>query len=146
MVNAQMALGRVLPFPTPEKKQRLQTGHVINRILACKDDLLTALEVLRDSFNAILGETPSRDADEILAKAEAAVQQAHNVMANVAVTTAKLKNLRAMSQKPLPLFPPSGIKRARSTIKKSSAVSRKRAGDRPNLCNRGHPSDDRECR
>jgi hypothetical protein len=129
MVNIQMALGRILPFPTPKKNQGSQTSNLIYRILGCKDDLLTALEVLRDSFNAILGETPSRDADEILAQAEAAVQQAHNVMANVAVTTAAIKNLRAMSQKQLPLFPPSSITRARSTTKRASAVSRKRAGD-----------------
>jgi hypothetical protein len=129
MVNTQMALGRILPFPTPKKKQGSQTSNLIYRILDCKDDLLTALELLRDSFNAIMGETPSRDADEILAQAEAAVQQAHNVMANVAVTTAAIKNLRAMSQKQLPLFPPSSITRARSTTKRASAVSRKRAGD-----------------
>ena len=129
MVNAQMALGRVLPFPRPKKNQGLLGSNLVYRILDCKDDLLTALEVLRDSFNAILGETPSRDADEILAQAEAAVRQAHNVMANVAVMTAKLKNLRAMSQKQLPLFPPSSITRARSTTKRASVVSRKRAGD-----------------
>ena len=129
MVNAQRGLGRILPFPRPKKQQGLQRSNLIYRILDCKDDLLTALEVLRDSFNAILGEIPLRDADEILAQAEAAVQQAHNVMANVAVTTAKIKNLRAMSQKQLPLFPPSSITRARPTTRRASAVSRKRAGD-----------------
>jgi hypothetical protein len=129
MVNAQMALGKILPFPRPKQNQGLLRSNLVYRILDCKDDLLAALEVLRDSFNAILGDTPSRDADEILAQAEAAVQQAHNVMANVAVTTAKLKNLRAMLQKQLPLFPPSSITRARSTTKRAGAVSRKRTGD-----------------
>jgi hypothetical protein len=104
-----MALGRIIPFPTPKKTPELQTNYLIYRILDCKDDLLTALEVLRDSFNAILGGTPSRGAGEILAQAEAAVQQAHKVMANVAVTTTTIKNLQAIPQKQLLLFPPSSL-------------------------------------
>ncbi len=129
MVNTKMKLGRILPFPTPPKKPELQSTDLIYRILDCKDDLLTALEVLRDSFNAILGETSSRDADEILAQAEAAIQQAYNVTANVAVTAPIIKNLRTIPEKKLPLFPPSSITRARSTTRRVSAASRKRAGD-----------------
>ncbi len=109
MVNTQTASARILSFPATQQKPDLDADNLIRRIIDSKDDLLTALEILRDSYNVILAGTSSRDADEILAQAEAALQQAYNVMDNVEETTTIIKNLQATSQKQLLLFPPSNI-------------------------------------
>ena len=107
MVNTHTASARILFFPTTQQEPDLEANNLIHRIIDSKDNLLTALEVLRDSYNVILAGTSSRDADEILAQAEAALEQAHNVMANVEETTTIIKNLHVTSQKQLLLFPPS---------------------------------------
>src|ERR1700722_6133969 len=107
MVNTQTASARILAFPTAQPKPDLEATNLIHRIIDSKDNLLTALEVLRDSYNVILAGTSSRDADEILAQAEAALQQAHNVMASVKETTTIIRNVQAASHKQLLLFPPS---------------------------------------
>jgi hypothetical protein len=103
MVNAQTGLGVVLSFPIPEKTTDNQTDNVIFRILESKDSLMTALEHLRDSYNAMMVGKPLENADEILTQAESALQQAEDVMGNVPVTT-KIKDLQ-QSQKQLLLFP-----------------------------------------
>jgi precorrin-6B methylase 2 len=107
MVNTQTASARILSFPAPHQRPDLEATNLIHRIMDSKDNLLTALEILRDSYNAILAGKSLRDADNIFAQAEAALQQAHNVMANVAETTAIIKNVQATSQKQLLLFPAS---------------------------------------
>jgi hypothetical protein len=107
MVNAQTASARILSFPTPYQKPDLDADNLIHRIIDSKDSLLTALEILRDSYNVILAGTSLKDADEILAQAEASLRQAHNVMANVEETTTIIKNLQTTSQRQLLLFPPS---------------------------------------
>ena len=107
MVNTQPAPARILLFPTIQQQPDFEASILIHRIIDSKDNLLTALEVLRDSYNVILAGTSSTDADEILAQAEAALQQAHNVMANVEETNRIIKNLPATSQKQMLLFPPS---------------------------------------
>jgi hypothetical protein len=107
MVNTQTASARILSFPTTQQKPDLEANNLIRRIIDSKDSLLTALEVLRDSYNVILARTSLKDADEILAQAEAALQHAANVMANVEQTTRIIKNWQATSQKQLLLFPPS---------------------------------------
>jgi hypothetical protein len=107
MVNTQTASARILSFPTTQQKPDSAANDLIHRIMDSKDNLLTALEVLRDSYNMILAGTSLRDADEILAQAEAALQQAANVMTNAGETTTTIKNLQARSQRQLLLFPPS---------------------------------------
>ena len=107
MVNTQTASARILSFPTTQQKPDLEANNLIHRIIDSKDDLLTALEILRDSYNVILAGRSSRDADEILAQADAALHQAHNVMAYVQETTTIVKNLQTTSQKQLLLFPAS---------------------------------------
>ena len=107
MVNLQTTSARILFFPTTQQEPDLEANNLIHRIIDSKDNLLTALEVLRDSYNVILAGTSSRDADEILAQAESALQQAQNVMANVEETTTIIKNLHVTSQKQLLLFPAS---------------------------------------
>jgi hypothetical protein len=107
MVNAQTASATILSFPAPHQEPDLEANNLIHRIIDSKDDLLTALEILRDSYNVILAETSLTNAGEILAQAEAALRQAHNVMANVAETTTIVKHWQATSHKQLLLFPPS---------------------------------------
>jgi hypothetical protein len=106
MVHTQTASARILAFPTTQRKPDLAASNLIHRIIDSKDNLLTALEVLRDSYNVILAGTSSRDADDILVQAEAALQQAHNVMANVEETTTIIRNQQATSNGQLLLFPP----------------------------------------
>jgi hypothetical protein len=66
---------------------------------------MTALEHLRDSYNAInVGKNPE-NADEILTQAESALRQAENVMGHVPVPTTKIQDLQQLSQKQLLLFP-----------------------------------------
>jgi hypothetical protein len=108
MVNTQTSSARILLFPTAQQDPYLEGNNLILRIIDSKNNLLTALEVLRDSYNVILAGTSSGDTDEILAQAEAALQHAHNVIVNVEETTRIIKNLRATSQKQLLLFPPPG--------------------------------------
>jgi hypothetical protein len=107
MVNTQPATARILAFPTTQRMPNLEANNLIHRIIDSKDNLLTALEGLRDSYNVILEGTSSRDAAEISARAEAALQRAHNVMANVEETSTIIRNSHATSHRQLLLFPPS---------------------------------------
>jgi hypothetical protein len=105
MVDPQTGLGVLLSFPIPEKPTDNQTDHLIFRILQSNDSLMTALEHLRDLYNAMkVGKAPE-NADEILTRAESALQQAENVMGHVPVTTIKIPDLQQPSQNQLLLFP-----------------------------------------
>jgi hypothetical protein len=104
MVDPQTGLGVLLSFPMPEKTTGDQTDHLIFRILQSNDSLMTALEHLRDSYNAMKVGKTLENADEILTRAESALRQAENVMGHVPVTT-KIQDLQQLSQKQLLLFP-----------------------------------------
>jgi hypothetical protein len=103
MVEPQTGLGILLSFPTPGKIADNQTDHMIFRILESKDSLMTALEQLRDSYNAMMVGKPLWNADEILTQAENALQQAEDVMGHVPVTTTKIQDFQLQRQ--LLLFP-----------------------------------------
>jgi hypothetical protein len=105
MIDPQSGLGVLLPFPVPEKATGNQTDHLIFRILQSNDSLATALESLRDSYNAIKVGKTLENADEILTRAESTLRQAENVMGHVPVTTTEIRDLPQLSQKQLLLFP-----------------------------------------
>jgi hypothetical protein len=104
MVNPQTGLGVLLSFPIPNKPTDNQIDHMICRILQSNDSLTTALEHLRDSYNAMKVGKTLENADEILTQAESALQQAENVLGHVPVTTAKIQDLQPLSRKQLLLF------------------------------------------
>jgi hypothetical protein len=103
MVDPQTGLGVLLSFPIPEKTTDNQTDHLICRILQSNDSLMTVLEHLRDSYNAMKVGKTLENADEILTQAESALQQAENVMGQAPMTT-KIQNLQQPSQNQLLLF------------------------------------------
>jgi hypothetical protein len=105
MVDPQTGLGVLLSFPTPQKTPDNQIDHLIFRILQSNDGLMTALEHLRDSYNAMKVGKTLENADEILTQAESALRQAENVMGHVPVTATKIQDLQQKSQKRLLLFP-----------------------------------------
>jgi hypothetical protein len=105
MVAPKTELGVLLSFPIAEKTSNNQTDHLICRILQSNDSLMTALERLQDSYNAMkLGNT-LENADEILTQVETSLRQAENVMGHVPVTTTKIQDLQQRSQTQLLLFP-----------------------------------------
>jgi hypothetical protein len=105
MVDPPTGLGVLLSFPIPEKTTGNQTDHLIFRILQSNNSLMTALEHLRDSYNAIKVGKTLENADEILTQAESALRQAENVMGHAPVTTTKIEDLQQLSRKQLLLFP-----------------------------------------
>lgn|ERR1700733_5810712 len=105
MVDPKAGLGVLLSFPIPKKPTDNQTDPLICRILQSNDSLMTALEHLRDLYNAMkVGKAPE-NADEILTRAESALQQAENVMGHVPVTTIKIQVAKQLRQKQLLRFP-----------------------------------------
>jgi hypothetical protein len=72
MADSQTGPGVLLSFPIPEKTTDNQTDHLIFRILQSNDSLMTALEHLRDSYNAINVGKTLENADEILTQTESA--------------------------------------------------------------------------
>jgi hypothetical protein len=105
MVDPQTGLGVLLSFPIPEKATDNPTDHLIFRISQSNDSLTTALEHLRDSYNAMKVGKTLENADEILTQAESALRQAENVMGHAPVTTTKIQDLQQLSQKQQLLFP-----------------------------------------
>jgi methyl-accepting chemotaxis protein len=105
MVDQQTGVGVLLSFPIPERTTDNQTDHLIFQLLQSNDSLMTALEHLQDSYNALKVGNTLENADEILTQAESALRQAENVMGHVPVTTTKIQDLRQLSQKQLLLFP-----------------------------------------
>jgi hypothetical protein len=104
MVDQQTGLGVLLSFPIPDKTTGNQIDHLIFRILQSNNSLMTALEHLRDSYNAMKVGKTLENADEIVTQAESALQQAEDVMGHVPMTT-KIQDLQQSSQKQLLLFP-----------------------------------------
>lgn len=118
MADPKTALGVLLFFPKPVptaaskrhtglsgKTTHNQTDHLIQQILESNYGLMTALQQLRGSYNAMIVGQPLENADEILARAEIALKQAQDVVGHVPVTTAKTDDLQGLSQKQLLLFP-----------------------------------------
>jgi hypothetical protein len=105
MADPQQELGLLLSFPIPGKTTDNQSDHLIYRILESNDSLMTALEHLWNSYNAMMVGEPLRNADEILAQAESALQQAEDVMGHGAMATTKIQASQQLSQTQLLLFP-----------------------------------------
>ena len=70
MVNPNNA-GKLLPFPVPRPVPGSPAENWCLRILETKDNLVSALELLRIAYNEMLAGKPVKAADEILANVEA---------------------------------------------------------------------------
>jgi hypothetical protein len=107
MVNPNRASGKVLFFPTPKQNAESAVENWIHRILETKDNLVSALELLRISYNAMLAGKPVREADEILAQVEGILQHGEAVKTNaiLTATTVRGSSLPQAKHRPLLFFP-----------------------------------------
>ena len=99
--------GKLLLFPAPKHKLGSPVESWIHRILETKDNLVTALELLRVSYNAMLAGRPIREAEKILEQVEAILKQAEKVNgAAIPAATDVHGTLQPAKRKSLLLFPP----------------------------------------
>jgi hypothetical protein len=83
MVNRNNA-GKVLPFPVPRPVPGSRAENWCLRILETKDNLLSALELLRIAYNEMLAGKPVKATDEILAQVEAILRNDKKIYTVVA--------------------------------------------------------------
>jgi hypothetical protein len=64
MINPVSASGKVLPFVTPQASQEGKLEKWFRGVIQSNQDLVTALERLRDSYQELLTEKPFSEADQ----------------------------------------------------------------------------------
>jgi hypothetical protein len=62
--------GKILPFPSSTSVPEAAAQDWSPRILETRDNLVNALEYIRDEYNAMLAGKPITAADEVLARVE----------------------------------------------------------------------------
>jgi hypothetical protein len=98
--------GKILPFPssTPVPKAAAQDWSL--RILETRDNLVNALEYIRDEYNAMLAGKPITAAEEVLARVETILR---NEKVSLYTVVAKIRvhgpTPRDTKRKVLLLFP-----------------------------------------
>lgn len=107
MPKINTASGKLLSFPVPKHNPGSPVENWIHRILETKDNLVSALELLRVSYNAMLAGRPIREAEKIMEQVEAILKQAEKVNGTaVRAATEVHGSLQPAKQKSLLLFPP----------------------------------------
>jgi hypothetical protein len=64
MIKQVNATGKVLPFVTPQSSHDGKLEKWFRGVIQSNQDLMTALERLRDSYQALLKEKPFHEADQ----------------------------------------------------------------------------------
>jgi hypothetical protein len=72
--------GKLLSFPVPRPVPGSPAENWCLRILETKDNLVSALELLRIAYNEMLAGKPVKAADEILAQVEAILRKDERIL------------------------------------------------------------------
>jgi hypothetical protein len=105
MVNRDNA-GKLLPFPVPRPVPGSRAENWCLRILETKDNLLSALELLRIAYNEMLAGRPVKSVDEVLARVEAILRNDAKIPAYTVVAAIRIHGSIAPKPKPkVLLFP-----------------------------------------
>jgi hypothetical protein len=107
MVNPNAASGKLLSFPIPKQNSESPVENWIHRLVETKDNLVSALELLRISYNAMQAGKPIVEAAKILEQVEGVLKHAEKVKGTAvpAATEVHGSSLQPARQKPLLLFP-----------------------------------------
>jgi hypothetical protein len=89
MVNRNNA-GKLLSFPAPRPVPGSPAENWCLRILETKDNLVSALELLRIAYNEMLAGKTVKAADEILAQVEAILRKDDKIPAHTVVAAIKI--------------------------------------------------------
>jgi hypothetical protein len=90
--------GKLLLFPSPDPITGIPAENWSRRILEIKDNLVSAIEVLRTAYNEMLAGKPVKPADEILAQVEAIVRNDAKIPAYTVVAAIRIH--RSISPEP----------------------------------------------
>jgi hypothetical protein len=82
--------GKLLSFPVPRPVPGSPAENWCLRILETKDNLVSALELLRIAYNEMLAGKPVKAADEILAQVEAILRKDEKIPAYTVVAASKI--------------------------------------------------------
>lgn len=107
MANPNTASGKLLSFPMLKQNIESPVENWIHRLLETKDNLVSALELLRISYNAMQAGMPMLEAERILEQVEAILKHAEKVKGTAVATVTEVhgSNLQSAKQKPLLPFP-----------------------------------------
>jgi hypothetical protein len=106
MVNPRNS-GKILSFPSSTPVPEAAAQDWSPRILETRDNLLNALEYVRDEYNAMLAGKPITAADEILARVEIILRNDERISSYTVVAKLKIDGPTSREAKPkiLLLFP-----------------------------------------
>lgn len=107
MANPNPGSGKLLSFPMLKQNSESPVENWIHRLVETKDNLVSALELLRISYNAMQAGKPIMEAEKILEQVEGILKHAEKVKpaALPAATEVDGSSLQPAKQKPLLLFP-----------------------------------------
>jgi hypothetical protein len=107
MANPNPASGKLLSFPTVKQNPESPVENWIHRLVETKDNLVSALELLRISYNAMQAGKPIMEAEKILEQVEGILKHAEKVKGAAALTATEVhgSNLQPAKQKPPLRFP-----------------------------------------
>jgi len=107
MANPNTASGKLLSFPTLQQNLESPVENWIHRLVETKDNLVSALELLRISYNAMQAGKPIMEAEKILEQVEGILKHAEKVKPTAVPTATEVdgSSLQPATQKPLLLFP-----------------------------------------
>lgn len=109
MVNPNNA-GKLLPFPVPRPVPGSRAENCCLRILETKDNLLSALELLRIAYNEMLAGKPVKATDKILAQVEAILRKDKRIPAYTVVAAIKIHGSISPDAKRKVLLPFPAVK------------------------------------
>jgi hypothetical protein len=107
MANPNRASGKLLSFPMLKQNPESPVESWIHRLVETKDNLVSALELLRISYNAMQAGKPILEADKILEQVEGILKHAEKMKDTTAPTATEVhgSSLQPAKRKPLLLFP-----------------------------------------
>jgi predicted trehalose synthase len=107
MANPNTASGKLLSFPVLKQNLESPVENWIHRLVETKDNLVSALELLRVSYNAMQAGKPILEAEKILEQVEAILKHAEKVKGTAVPTATEVhgSSLQPAKQNPLLLFP-----------------------------------------
>ncbi len=107
MANPNTASGKLLSFPTLQQNLESPVENWIHRLVETKDNLVSALELLRISYNAMQAGKPIMEAEKILEQVEGILKHAEKVQPTAvpAATEVDGSSLQPAKRKPLLFFP-----------------------------------------
>jgi hypothetical protein len=107
MANPSPASGKLLSFPMLKHTSESPLENWIHRLVETKDNLVSALELLRISYNAMHAGKPILEAEKILEQVDGILKHAEKVKGSPTPTATAMDgwSVQPAKQKPLLHFP-----------------------------------------